>query len=76
MKQIYRIHPEIIRKIATFSVISILFYSCSSLDIERQDQSQKDEYVEAKYGSDSILEESGTLSGEIPLQDSTPPPTA
>ena len=56
-------HHKMIKKIAIFSIFSLLFYSCSSLDIERQDKSQKEEYVEAKYGSDSTLEDSGTLSG-------------
>ena len=65
MKQIYTIFLKIIRKIAIFAVFSILFYSCSSLDIERQDKSTKDQYVEAKYGKGvitEILEDSGTLS--------------
>ena len=67
MRQINSIFFGKIFRISIISIFSIFIYSCSGLDLQRQDKTQKEEYIDAKYGEDSLLNSTDTLTSGFGL---------
>ena len=65
MSQTYNKIIKKLKKITIFAIFPVILYNCSSLDIQREDKTQKEEYIDAKYGEDSLLNSTETLSSSF-----------
>ena len=43
------------------TIFSTFLYGCSSIDLKRQDKTLEEQHLEAKYGSDSAILDSGSI---------------